>query len=165
MLTGSLPSMASSHSFLLDSDSACSVITPCLGSFRRKAGLSMISWLWGPWAAHVYTSWFNYKRTSGTKIACVQMPDFKPCPRSALCFTIHSQLKKPHMPNVSVIHLLHPTCSMIFLCVHIFLHSAAFSCLTKTFNLREIFALGLNLNTASSSSAKYWTNKQKWQLV
>lgn len=53
-LTGSLPSMASSHSLLLDSDSACSVITPCLERFKRKAGLSLISFPWGPWTDHVY---------------------------------------------------------------------------------------------------------------
>lgn len=92
VLTGSFPSMASSHNLLLDSDSACSVITPCLERFQRKAGLSLISLPWGPWTDHVYTGWDHYKRTSVTKIACVQMLDFKLCPRLALCFTFHSQL-------------------------------------------------------------------------
>lgn len=93
ILTGSLPSMASSHSLLLDSDSACSVITPCLEGFRGKAGLSMISLLWDPLTDRVYTGWFIYKRTTVTKIARVRMLDFKLCPHLALCFKVQSQLK------------------------------------------------------------------------
>ena len=92
LLTGSLPSMASSHNLLLDSDSACSVITPCLERFQRKAGLSLISLPWGPWTDHVYTGWDHYKRTSVTKIAHVQMLDLKLCPCLARCLTFHSQL-------------------------------------------------------------------------
>lgn len=92
-LTGSLPSMASSHSLLLDSDSACSVITPCLERFKRKAGLSLISFPRGPWTDRVYIGSDHYKRTSVTKIAHVQMLDFKLCPEFTLCFTFPSQLK------------------------------------------------------------------------
>ena len=92
-LTGSLPSMASSHSLLLDSDSACSVITPCLERFQRKTGLCLISLPWGPCTDHVYAGWDHYKRTSVTEIACVQRLDIKLCPRLARCFTFHAQLK------------------------------------------------------------------------
>lgn len=82
-LTGSLPSMASSHSLLLDSDNACSVITPCLKRFQRKAALSLIDLiaLGAPeLTMFVYTGSDLYKRTCATKIAHVQTLDFKLCP-------------------------------------------------------------------------------------
>lgn len=109
-LTGSLPSMASSHSLLLDSDSACSVITPCLERFQRKAGLSLISLPWGPRLDHVYTEWNHYKRTRVTEIAQVQMLDFKLCPWLAQCFAFLSQLRKCYMCLILEWLFLHPTC-------------------------------------------------------
>lgn len=111
-LTGSLPSMASSHNLLLDSDCACSVITPCLETLQRKAALSLISLPWAPWTDLVYIGWDHYKRTCVTKIAHVQMLDFKLCPRLARCITFHSQLKCYMCLILEwfVHFFLHPTC-------------------------------------------------------
>lgn len=91
-LTGSLPSMASSHSLLLGSERACSVMTPCLEGFQREKLLSV----WSPCLGGPCTDLFtlardHYKRTSATKIACAQMLDFQLWPRLARCMAFHSQ--------------------------------------------------------------------------
>lgn len=120
-LTGSLPSMASSHNLLLDSDSACSVITPCLERFQREAGLSLISLPWGLWTDHVCTGWNHYKRTSVAKIAYVQMLDSKLCPWLTWCFTFHSQ----------IICLILEW--FIFFNTNMHIHSSCMCCVTQQF--------------------------------
>lgn len=81
VLTGSLPSMASSHNLLLDSDSACSVMTPCLEGLKREAALSWIPVAWDTRKQRVYTA----RLQNGPATAQLQ-------PVSLLGFVLHIPL-------------------------------------------------------------------------